>query len=211
MRAVLPQLDVDGPDSPDLDVVRQMRVELGGSRHDGDPTLGERGDELRLRASDAVHRADELEVHGPDGCDHADVRPRDRAELGDLAEAAHAHLDDADLRVGLEPAERQRHAQLRVVAPLGRDRARDGLAERREDVLRRRLARGAGDADEASAAAGAEHLADHGHRRELVARDERRRAPLAGVGDEVAPAADGDEEVAGPDPARVDLESRELA
>ena len=150
--AVLAQLDVDRPDPAHVDVVAQVRLQVGRLRHDRDPTRGKSGDQLRLRPRDAVDRSDELEVHGPDRGDHADVRTGDLAELRDLAEAAHAHLHDADLRVRLEPAERERNAELGVVAALGRDRARDRRAERREDVLRRRLAGGAGDADEPSAA-----------------------------------------------------------
>ena len=140
------------PAAAERDVARRRRgarrrpVRRGGSRcrprrcgsssadvgHDGDPALWERGDELRLRARDSVDRADELEVDRPDGGDHADVRPRDLAELGDLAEAAHRQLDDADLGVGLEPAERQRDAELGVVAPLGRDRADDAARRARQ-------------------------------------------------------------------------------
>ena len=56
----------------------------------------------------------------------ADVRLRERCEPGDLAEAAHAHLDDADLGVRLDPAQRQRHPELVVVVRLGGDRARCG-------------------------------------------------------------------------------------
>ena len=67
VRAVVAQLDVDRRDPADLDVVPEVRVEVGRLGHDGDPALGERGDELRLRARDAVDRADELEVDGPDG------------------------------------------------------------------------------------------------------------------------------------------------
>ena len=55
---------------------------------------------------------------------------------------------------GSMPAERERHAELVVVVPLRRDRARVRRAERGEDVLRRRLAGGAGDRDDARAATG---------------------------------------------------------
>ena len=184
MCAVLAQLDVDRPDPAHVDVVAQVRLQLGGLRHDRDPARGKSGDELRLRPRDTVDRSDELEVHGPDRRDHTDVRPGDLAELRDLTEAAHAHLHDADLRVRLQPAERERHAELRVVAALVRDGARDRRAERSEDVLRRRLTGRAGDADEPSAAAGAKHLADDRHRRELVVRDKRRRASIARFVDE---------------------------
>ncbi len=40
-------------------------------------------------------------------------------ELGDLPKPAHAHLDDDDLGLRLDPAERQRQADLVVVASLG--------------------------------------------------------------------------------------------
>ena len=102
--AVLPQLDVDRRHAEDLDVGPQVRLQLDRDRDDRDPVGRQRVDELRLRACDAVDRAHELEVDGPDGTDDADVRPDDLAEVGDLAEAAHAHLDDADLRLRLEPA-----------------------------------------------------------------------------------------------------------
>ena len=55
-------------------------------------------------------------MHGPDARHDADVRLGDLAELGDLTEAAHAHLDDGDLRVLLEPAEREREPDLVVLA-----------------------------------------------------------------------------------------------
>jgi hypothetical protein len=47
-------------------------------------------------------------VDGTDGRDDPHVRASDLAELGDLADAAHPHLDDGDLGVGLDAAERQR-------------------------------------------------------------------------------------------------------
>ena len=65
----------------------------------------------------------------------ADLGPGERGERRDLAEPAHPHLDDAELGLGLDPAERQRHAELVVVVRLGRDGAQVRRAERREDVL----------------------------------------------------------------------------
>ena len=143
--------------------------------------------------------------------DDADVGAGDLAELRDLSEAAHAHLDEAELGVGLQPPERQRHAELRVVARLGRDRARHRRAERGEDVLRRRLARRAGDADDAGGAAGAEQAADGGQRGVLVLGHERRCALPSRGRDELPPAAHGHEEISRPGEARVDRQPRHRA
>ena len=172
----------------------------------------QRGDQLALRAHDAFERPDLLEVHGSDVRDHADLRPRERAELGDLAEAAHRQLEDADLGVRLEPAERERHADLVVVAPLRRDRSR--LLRRRSrarmsfvDVLpiepviatKRALLR--------SRTAPRER----GERRERLVGDERRRrAARERVLRYVGAVAERDEEVALLDPARVDLDAGDL-
>ena len=141
----------------------------------------------------------------------ADVGPRERREPRDLAEAAHAHLDDADLGVGLEPAERERHAELVVVVPLGRDRAPVGRAERGEDVLRRRLAGRAGDADDARPRAVAHLAARSSASAACGSLGHERRGGAAGerVRDEVgARRRRGDEEVALLDPPRVDLDAR---
>ena len=134
------------------------------------------------------------------------------AQLRDLAEAAHAHLDDADLGVGLEPAERQRHAELVVEAALGRDRARDRRAERGEDVLRRRLAGRARDPDDPRVASVAHRPGDRRERGEgtscgtSVAAAPRSRASC--MNSRARP--DRDEEVAGLDAARVDLDAGHL-
>ena len=75
-----------------------------------------------LAREHTLERADELEVGGADVRDDPESRSRDLAQLGDLSEAAHRQLEDADLGVRLEPAERERDADLVVVARLGRDR-----------------------------------------------------------------------------------------
>ena len=171
------------------------------------PPGGQRLDQLGLRARDVLDRLDELEVHRADVRDQRHVGPRERREPRDLAEAAHAHLGDADLGVRLEPAERERHAELVVVVRLGGDRPRVRQAERGEDVLRRRLAGGAGDPDDAGPRAVADRARDRGERGVRVVGDERRRRPARErVRDEVGAAADRDEEVALLDPARVDLQ-----
>ena len=94
-------------------------------------------------------------MHRADVRDHADVRPCERSELRDLPEPAHRHLDDADLGVRLDPAERQRDAELVVVVPLVRDRAGVRRAEREQDVLRRRLPVEPVIADDAAPSSGA--------------------------------------------------------
>ena len=134
----------------DLDVgPRQVRLEVGlVGRDDGRPARRQRLDQLRLRLRDALDRAEELEVDGADRRDDPHVRPRDLAELGDLPEAAHAHLDDRDLGVRLELAERQRKADLVVLASLGRHGARVRPAKRGEDVLGRGLRGRARDGDD---------------------------------------------------------------
>ncbi len=112
---------------------------------------------------------------------------------------------------GSMPAERQRDAELVVVVRLRGDRAQVRRAERGQDVLRRRLAGRAGDADDAGAAAVAHRAADRRERRVGVVGDER-GGGTAGerVRDEVGAAADRDEEVALLDPARVDLHAGHL-
>ena len=195
-------------DPDDLEVVALDREVRGD---DGDPAGGERVDQLALRPDDAVEVADLLQVHGADVRDHADVRARERAELGDLAEAAHRELEDAELGVGLDAADRQRDADLGVVAPLGGDRAPLRRADRGEDVLRRGLPHRAGDRDEAGGAAVAHAAGERGERGEGVVGDERRRGAAGErVLDEVGAAADGDEEVALLDPPRVGLEAGDL-
>ena len=158
------------------------------------PPAGKRRDGFRVGLRDALDGPDELEVLGPDVRDHDHVRPRDRAERGDLAEPAHPHLRDEDLRVGLEPQHGERQADLVVEAPLRPHRSRVRRAERAEDVLRRGLAGGAHDRDDRRAALRAD---EGGERREggvLVAGDERRRTPPARVRDVLDAGVQRDEE-----------------
>ena len=149
-------------------------------------------------------------MHRADVRDHPDLGPCDFAEGSDLAVPPHRELEDADLRVQLEAAQRQRHADLVVVARLGGDRARGGHAEGGEDVLRRRLAHRAGDADDAGGAPIADLPADACERGEGVVGHQRRGSPaFACLVEKLRATADGDEQVAGRDPARVDLHARE--
>jgi hypothetical protein len=147
-------------------------------------------------------------VHRTNVRDHTYVRSREDAQLGDLPEAAHRQLENAELGVGLDAADGQRHADLRVVAPLCGNGAALRHADRGQDVLRRRLPHRAGDPDESRNAPRAHTAGERGERGESVGRDEgRRRSPCEGVLDEVRPAPDRDEQVAFLDTARVGLEA----
>ena len=138
-------------DQPDVAAVaeadgRHVGAQVGveqrlGGRDDRGAAGRERTEQLRLRASDVLDRPQELEVDGRDTRDHADPRPRNRGERGDLAGAAHPQLRDEHLRVLLQSEERERQADLVVVPVLGRDGARDGAAQRGEDVLPSRSCR----------------------------------------------------------------------
>ena len=149
-------------DADDLDV---RAADGEARRHDRRPAGRQRVDQLALRANDSFEVADLLEVHGCNVRDHADVRSRERAQLRDLAEAAHRQLEDADLGVRLDAANGERHADLVVEAALRCDGPRLRGADRGEDVLRRGLAHRARDRDEARV--------DFGRERRLRAR----RAP----------------------------------
>src|SRR5207248_2373720 len=102
-------------------------------------------------------------------------------------------------------------ADLVVEARLGGDRARGRRAERGQDVLRRRLAGRAGDADDARLGTVAHERSERGKGLERLGRDERRRrAADERLVAEVDPAPDGHEQVTALDPARVDLYADDL-
>ena len=113
---------------------------------------------------------------GRDRRDDADVRARDLRESADLPRAAHAHLGDDDLGVGLDAGERERQPDLVVEAGFGGDEPNVRAQQRGEDVLRRGLPDRAGDRDDARAAARAHGAAD------------RRERPNASSGTSVAAA-----------------------
>ena len=120
----------------------------------------------------------------------------DGAELGDLAEPAHAHLGHQHLRLRLEPQHRQRQPDLVVPAALGSDGRHDRGAERAEDVLRRGLSRRADDGDDASrrSASGRATRVPRARRSGRRGRASRRRG--ARLGDVLDACVDGDEEIA---------------
>jgi hypothetical protein len=140
-----------------------------------------------------------------------DPRPGDLAQLRDLPQAAHPHLGDHDLGVRLDARKRERKADLVVVPAIGGDDPGVRCAEGSEDVLRRRLARGARDADDGRLAARADDCADRRERAELVVGMENRgRAARERMLGEVPAAGHGDEQVALFDAPRVDLHPRRL-
>jgi hypothetical protein len=150
-------------------------------------------------------------VDRPDARDHPNVGPRHLAELGDLAEPAHSHLDDGDLGLGLEPAERERKADLVVLAALGDHGGSMRRAERAENVLRGGLRRRAGDGHDPRRASLADGASEGGERAEGVFGEESRSRSLAeGVVRELGSLADGDEEVAVLHQARVDRHAADL-
>ena len=170
------------------------------------PPLRQGGDDLRLGLCDLLHGSEQLEVHRADARDHAHVGTGDRAQLGDLADAAHAHLADDDLGVLIDPRQRQREADLVVVPALGRDGPRVRAAEGGQDVLRRGLAGRAGDAHDPGGAPRANRAAERRKLFERILREKRRRGPAReGMAKEVLAPSDGDEEVPLLDEARVDL------
>ena len=72
------------------------------------PSAGERLEQLALDLGDAVPAAEVLGVGQADVGDHADLRAGDRAQLGDVAGEAGAHLDHDDLGVVGGAEQRQR-------------------------------------------------------------------------------------------------------
>ncbi len=152
---------------------------------------------------DVLDGADELEMLRPDRRDEREGRPRDRAELGDLPSPAHAHLRDEHTGLLLEPQHREREPELVVPAGERRDRRRHGGAQRRQGVLRRRLAGRADDGDDLGGRTGAHRARERRERRLLVTGDERSRPGSDRVVDVLHAGVERDEQVAGAGVARV--------
>ena len=174
---------------------------MGGD--DGGAAGRKRFDRLRVRRRDVLDGAEQLEVLGADVRDDDDVGARDGAQRRDLAEAAHPHLRHEYLRVGLQPAHRQRKPYFVVETAFGGDRPRVRAAEGGEDVLRRRLAGGADDRDDARRALRADERGEGGEGAVLIVRDERRRSTLPGVVDVLRSRVQRDEQVPGGRVSRV--------
>ena len=185
------------------------------------------GDELGLGGGDRLHAAQQLEVDGPDVDDHADVGLGDPRQLGDLAAAAHRHLEHEHLGPGRRAEDGERQADLRVEVLGGGDDAPVRREHPGEQVLRGGLARRPGDPDDLRAQAPAPGGGEAAERAERVLGGEQRArlraARRVGVArrDEHAPrpggqrlrreapavdvaAVQADEQVAGAGLARVD-------
>ena len=100
-----------------------MHARRGPRRHRGDqrvvgvehrdPVVGQRLDELALGCGDLLLGAELAEVRLADVEHQRDVGRRDRAELGDVPDAAGAHLEDQVAGVGCRPAARSAAARAR--------------------------------------------------------------------------------------------------
>ena len=177
--------------------------------HDRNAARRQRRDELALRLGNRCERANALQMCRSDVRDYTDGRAGDFRKRRDLSEAAHGELEDAHFGVELQPAERQRDAELVVVARLGRDRLSPQPGDGGKDVLRRRLPRGAGNRDHSRLASVAHSPAEGCQRGEGVFGHERRRGALSHrVADERLAATDGDEEITRGDAPGVDLHAR---
>ena len=93
-----------GADAADVEVVAQVRLELGDVRHDRGAAGGQRRESSAFARATPSTEPTSSRCTGPIAVITPTSGRAIRAQLGDLAEAAHAQLDDADLRVGLEPA-----------------------------------------------------------------------------------------------------------
>ncbi len=116
---------------------------------DGQPVGRERGGQLGLGARDSLDAPRALEVRRVHGEHDADLGPRDLREPRDLADRVHAHLEDGGLVRGLQPKQGHRQPGLGVEVALVAERDQRARQDVGRDLLRDRLARRAGDADDA--------------------------------------------------------------
>ena len=139
--------------------VNAERHDAAGERADArrDPRIVRVGDEdvcrarlfehLGLGVGDLVAGREEPEVRVADVRPDADVGLRDAHQRPDLAAMIHTELDHCHLRSRPQLEERERQADVVVQVPLVPEHAVPGREELRNDFLRRRLARAAGDGD----------------------------------------------------------------
>ena len=203
------------------DVGREQRLP---EREHGGAAGRERGDERGLLGGDRLHRAHLLEVDGAQGGDDPHLGLGDPGELGDLPAPAHAHLEHEHLGADGRAEDRQRQPDLGVEVALVGDDAELLAEHRAQEILGRRLADAAGDADDRAGQGAAPVAGQALQRVERVVRRED-HGVVGGLGvagaDEHAPGAGGerllgegsavgvlagqpDEEVAGADRAGVD-------
>ena len=124
------------------EVVAQVRIEQSlAGRNDRRCARREAADQLGFGGGDSLDCAQQLEMDRPDADDHADVGLGDARELGDLAGAAHPHLQDQDLGSGGCGEDLQGQPDLGVeVGPRG-DRQPVRREHAEQQVLGRGLAR----------------------------------------------------------------------
>lgn len=196
----------------------------------GEAAGAERVEKDGFFAGDGLEVAEGFEVRGSDERDDGDVGLDHRGERGHLAGSADAGFDHGKaVARGIEPRERERHAQVIVeVAFGGKDVARIGGKEEGQQVFGGRLAGAAGDADHGTAESAAVFARDRLEGGERVGDDElgepgeggiaggRRhesggRAGSAGGGEVIVAialrGAQGDEDLAGAERARVGAET----
>ena len=143
--------DVGAVVQPEVDQPAAMRT-LGEIRGEGVVGIDHRDAvdrqvvvHRRLGVGDGQQAPHALDVRGRHVVDHADVRPRDGGEVGDVARLAGAQLVDGELRVLGRFQHRQRHADLVVAVARRGVGAPGALQDRQGQRLDAGLAVAAGD------------------------------------------------------------------
>src|SRR5919108_107243 len=104
-------------EAPLVEVATPVGLEQRLADGDDGRRRGRKGrEQRRFLGGDVLDAAEELEVLGPDRSHDANVGPRGGAERGELARRAGAELAHAGGGLGLEQRERERDAELVVVA-----------------------------------------------------------------------------------------------
>ena len=135
----------------------RARADRGHARHprivevqDGDARRGQRRHQLALGPGDTVEITEVLHVGHGDARHDADVRTSHLGQARDVSHAAGAHLQDDPLGIVRRIEEGEREPQFVVEGPLAR-RHLEGRGEAvAKEILRRRLADRARDADHAA-------------------------------------------------------------
>ena len=117
------------------------------------PVLAQADRDLGFCLCDVLARTEKLDVRSADVGDDPVVRLGDPRELFDLAEVAHPHLEDGDLRLGAEAEHRHRKADVGIEIALGFADPEFLREDGGDHLLGRGLADAAGHGDRADAAA----------------------------------------------------------
>ena len=125
----------------------QRRELVVGIDHRGGGRV-ESGDHLAFGARDALEAAESFEMLGAGVGDEADRGARELHQVGDFTGAIGADLDHRVAMRGVEPMQRERHADVIVEIAAGRERGAAALENGRGHLLDRGLAVAAGDADD---------------------------------------------------------------